>query len=83
MGSSGAPSSEGKGSAGSSVGVGLPSACSSLGMFRLEVERLVLVQVDLCVGMYKTNDHIQYVQKQSKLVAGMFFLCKPFAPQTG
>lgn len=42
-----APSNGGSVSGGRSVGVGFPSACSSLGMFRLELECLVLVQVEL------------------------------------
>lgn len=41
------PSNAGSVSEGKSVGVGFPSACSSLGMFRLELECLVLVQVEL------------------------------------
>lgn len=41
------PSNDGSVSGGRSVGVGFPSACSSLGMFRLELECLVLVQVEL------------------------------------
>lgn len=41
------PSNGGSVSRGRSVGVGFPSACSSLGMFRLELECLVLVQVEL------------------------------------
>lgn len=44
---SGAPSSAGWVSGGRSVGVGLPSACSSLGVFMFDGECLLLVQVEL------------------------------------
>lgn len=55
------PSIWGMVSGGRSVGVGLPSACSSLGMFRLELERLVLVQVELWVRKYKRKETMAYI----------------------
>lgn len=48
---SGAPSSAGRASGGRSVGVGLPSACSSLGVLRFDGECLLLVQADLNEGL--------------------------------
>lgn len=53
---SGAPSSAGRVSGGRSVGVGLPSACSSLGVFRFDGECLLLVQVDLNEITFKMED---------------------------
>lgn len=53
---SGAPSSAGRASGGRSVGVGLPSTCSSLGVFRFDGECLLLVQVDLSENTFKIQE---------------------------
>lgn len=53
---SGSPSSVGRASGGRSVGVGLLSACSSLGVFTFDGECLLLVQVDLNENTFKMEE---------------------------
>lgn len=62
---SGAPSSAGRASEGRSVGVGLPSACSSLGVFRFDGECLLLVQVDLNENTFKMEEDRNTTVKHS------------------
>lgn len=62
---SGSPSSAGGASGGRSVGVGLPSACSSLGVFRFDGECLLLVQVDLNENTFKMEEDRNTTVKHS------------------
>lgn len=55
------PSAGGRVSGGRSVGVGFPSVGSSLGMLRLELERLVLVQVELWTREHKGKETMAYI----------------------
>jgi len=63
---SGVPSSAGRASGARSVGVGLPSACSSLGVFRFDGECLLLEQEDLDEITFKMEDRNTTVKHSVK-----------------